>query len=255
MALLTRFIGIDYSGAGTAQASLPGLRLYMASLEAEPAEVSPIGGKKRRNWSRQEMAVWLAQRLQEPIPTLIGIDHSLSFPVAYFDRYQLPYQWDYFLDDFVAHWPADQEPVESIRQRGSQRNGEARWRRLTEVRAGGAKSVFHFDVPGSVAKSTHAGLPWIRTLRRQFGPALHCWPFDGWSISPGRSVICEVYPSRMRSGPPPPGWTADQHDAWSVTSWMRHHALAGTLSSFFTPSLTAAEHPQATIEGWILGIL
>ena len=28
-----------------------------------------------------------------------------------------------------------------------------------------AKSVFHFDVQGSVAKSTHAGLPWIKALR------------------------------------------------------------------------------------------
>ena len=35
----------------------------------------------------------------------------------------------------------------------------ARWRRLTEERAGGTKSVFHFDVRGSVAKSTHAGIP------------------------------------------------------------------------------------------------
>jgi hypothetical protein len=35
---------------------------------------------------------------------------------------------------------------------------------LTEIRAGAAKSVFHFDVPGSVAKSTHAGLPWLRYL-------------------------------------------------------------------------------------------
>jgi len=40
----------------------------------------------------------------------------------------------------------------------------ARWRRLTEHRAG-AKSVFHFDVQGSVAKSTHAGLPWLRYIR------------------------------------------------------------------------------------------
>ena len=30
-------------------------------------------------------------------------------------------------------------------------------------RAVSAKSVFHFDVQGSVAKSTHAGIPWLRT--------------------------------------------------------------------------------------------
>jgi hypothetical protein len=29
----------------------------------------------------------------------------------------------------------------------------------SEERSGSAKSVFHFDVQGSVAKSTHAGIP------------------------------------------------------------------------------------------------
>jgi hypothetical protein len=56
--------------------------------------------------------------------------------------------------------------------------GDARWRRLTEERAGGAKSVFHFDVQGSVAKSTHAGIPWLRFIRERLGDF---WPFD-----PGR---------------------------------------------------------------------
>ena len=62
------------------------------------------------------------------------------------------------------------------------RQGNARWRRLTEERAGGAKSVFHFDVQGSVAKSTHAGIPWLRFIRRQLGARVHFWPFDGWDI-------------------------------------------------------------------------
>ena len=54
--------------------------------------------------------------------------------------------------------------------------------RLTEERAGSAKSVFHFDVPGTVAKSTHAGLPWLRYLRQKLGDRIHFWPFDGWEI-------------------------------------------------------------------------
>jgi hypothetical protein len=52
---------------------------------------------------------------------------------------------------------------------GAARTGNARWRRLTEERAGGAKSVFHFDVQGSVAKSTHAGIPWLRFIRQRLG--------------------------------------------------------------------------------------
>ena len=70
-----------------------------------------------------------------------------------------------------------------------------RWRRLTEQRTRGAKSVFHFDVQGQVAKSTHAGIPWLRYLRRQLGTRVHFWPFDGWAMPAGRSAVVEVYPA------------------------------------------------------------
>jgi hypothetical protein len=251
-----RFIGIDYSGAGDSQTRLPGLRVYLATPEAEPSEVRPDGARRLRHWTRQELAEWLLERLREPIPTFVGIDHALSFPLAYFERYQLPPDWDGFLVDFVAHWPVDQPgvTVESIRRRGAHRSGETRWRRLAERRDGRAKSVFHFDVPGSVAKSTHAGLPWILALRRQLGPSLHCWPFDGWEIPPGRSAIGEVYPSRMRVGSAPAGMTQDQFDARSVAAWLRQRALAGTLRASLSPALSADERGQAAVEGWILGV-
>ena len=62
---------------------------------------------------------------------------------------------------------------------GAARAGNPRWRRLTEERTGSANSVFHFDVPGSVAKSTHAGIPWLRYVRRELGEPGRFWPFDG----------------------------------------------------------------------------
>jgi hypothetical protein len=52
-----------------------------------------------------------------------------------------------------------------------------------------------FDVQGSVAKSTHSGIPWLRFIRQRLGPRVHFWPFDGWDIPPGRSAIAEVYPA------------------------------------------------------------
>lgn len=82
------------------------------------------------------------------------------------------------------------------------RSGDSRWRRLTELRARTAKSVFHFDVPGAVAKSTHAGLPWLRYLRQHLGSRVHFWPFDGWQIPPNTSVIAEVYPALWSKGLP-----------------------------------------------------
>ena len=60
---------------------------------------------------------------------------------------------------------------DGVRGNGAARMGNSRWRRLTELRAGGAKSVFHFDVQGSVAKSTHAGIPWLRFIRQRLGRA------------------------------------------------------------------------------------
>jgi len=124
---------------------------------------------------------------------------------------------------------------------------------LTEERAG-AKSVFHIDVPGSVAKSTHAGLPWLRYIREQVGNRVHFWPFDGWEIPAGRSVVAEVYPSLWSRGFAREGRTSDQHDAYSVAAWMRQADLDGSLTEFFEPSLTPAERTRAQVEGWILGI-
>jgi hypothetical protein len=41
MPLFSRYIGIDYSGAETPNASLKGLRVYLATDELSPVEVPP----------------------------------------------------------------------------------------------------------------------------------------------------------------------------------------------------------------------
>jgi hypothetical protein len=130
---------------------------------------------------------------------------------------------------------------------GAARMGNPRWRRLTEERASSAKSVYHFDVQGSVAKSTHAGIPWLRFIRQRRGEQAHFWPFDGWNIPAGRSAVEEVYPSREeRNG--------DQHDAYSAAAWMRRAALDGSLAAFLNPSLATPERAVAQVEGWLLGV-
>ena len=145
----------------------------------------------RRYWSRRELAQWLAERLREPVASLIGIDLGFSFPIRYFEAHGLAHDWSAFLDDFQRHWPTDAPYTyvdfvrDGIAGLGAARMGSSRWRRLTEQRAGSAKSVFHFDVPGSVAKSTHAGLPWLRFLRDEAGERAPFWPVDGWRGPPG----------------------------------------------------------------------
>ena len=254
-----RYIGIDYSGAEVPKASLKGLRIYQADQENLPVEVQPPPSP-RKYWTRRGIAEWLVERLSEDIPTLVGIDHGFSFPLRYFEVHRLEPDWAGFLDDFQHHWPTDEANtyVDFVRDglcgNGAAREGNSRWRRLTEERCG-AKSVFHFDVPGSVAKSTHAGLPWLRYVRNHLGDRIHFWPFDGWRIPPGRSAIAEVYPSLWRRSFPREGRTADQHDAYAAAAWLRQTDLDGSLPEFLNPSLLPGERAVAQVEGWILGVM
>src|SRR6478736_1807113 len=133
----------------------------MADGDRLPVEVPPPSGP-RKYWTRKGIAEWLVERLAEDVPTLVGIDHGFSFPLCYFEAHGLIPDWPTFLDDFQSHWPTDEDIYvdfvrDGLRGNGAARMGNARWRRLTEQRAG--KSVFHFDAQGSVAKSTHAGIP------------------------------------------------------------------------------------------------
>lgn len=259
MTAFVRYIGIDYSGAETPTASLKGLRVYLANRDSPPEEVLPPPSP-RRYWTRRGIAEWLVARLSEEVPTLVGIDHGFSFPLRYFEAHQILPDWSTFLEDFQRHWPTDEDHtyVEFVRDgshgNGAARCGAARWRRLTEKRTAGAKSVFHFDVPGSVAKSTHAGIPWLLYLRRQLRGRAHFWPFDGWQIPPNQSVVAEVYPALWKHAFALEGRTPDQHDAYSVAAWMRQADVGSQLEGVFNPSLTPAERTVAMVEGWILGV-
>jgi hypothetical protein len=259
MSAFARYIGIDYSGAQTPTASLKGLRVYLAEDDALPVEVAPPPSA-RMYWSRRGIAEWLVERLAEDAPTLVGIDHGFSFPLRYFEAHGLKPDWPTFLDDFQRHWPTDEDNtyVDFVRDgtvgNGAARMGNSRWRRLTEERAGGAKSVFQFDVQGSVAKSTHAGIPWLRFIRKRLGPHVHFWPFDGWDIPAGRSAVAEVYPSLWRGGFALEGRTGDQHDALCIAAWLSRADRYGTLGGFLRPDLTPPERTLARVEGWILGV-
>jgi hypothetical protein len=257
--MFARYIGIDYSGAQTPTASLKGLRVYLAEGDAPPVEIPPPPSP-RKYWTRNGIARWLVERLAEDAPTLVGIDHGFSFPLRYFETHGLLPDWPTFLDDFQRHWPTDDDNTyvdfvrEGVLGNGAARMGNTRWRRLTEERARGAKSVFHFDVQGSVAKSTHAGIPWLRFIRQRLGLRVHFWPFDGWDISAGRSAIVEVYPALWSRGFATEGRTGDQHDAYSIAAWLSRAERDGSLSAYLKPDLTPPERVVAQVEGWILGV-
>ena len=158
----SHYVGIDYSGAAQATTRSKTIQVYQAADDSLVEEVPSLAtnSRSRRNWNRQEVFEWLLELFQQKSPVIVGMDHGFSFPLSYFHRHQLS-TWDDFLQDFAEQWP--EEPtatVDDFRRKGL-RQGDAKELRVTEQWTSSAKSVFQFDVQGSVAKSTHAGLPFL----------------------------------------------------------------------------------------------
>jgi hypothetical protein len=102
-----------------------------------------------------------------------------------------------------------------------------------------------------VAKSTHAGIPWLRFIRQRLGTRVHFWPFDGWDVPAGRSAVAEVYPALWSRGFASEGRTRDQHDAFSIAAWLARADRDDPLAGFLKPDLPPAERAVAQVEGWI----
>lgn len=253
--LFRHYVGIDYSGAAASTTRNRSIQVYAATATTEPQIVPSIAttSTKTRNWNRVEVFQWLTEFLNQNPSTIIGIDHGFSFPISYFEKYQLA-SWNDFLADFSTHWPTDSADatVEQFR-RDANRTGDSKELRTTEKWTSSAKSVFLFDVQGSVAKSTHAGLPFLWKLRNQL-PELHFWPFDGFEIASGHSVIAEVYPSLFRNRYSKKHPTVDQQDAYSVCQWLKEMDQRFDLKRFLNPPLDGAGKSKAQLEGWILGV-
>lgn len=137
MSHFAHYMGIDYSGAETADSSCKGIRVFMADGSAEPSQVQPPPSP-RRYWTRRGLAEWLCNKLGDDTPTIVGIDYAFSFPLAYFEKYRLSGNWEDFLVDFQYHWPTDDRNtyVSFIRDdpsRGSKRKGERSWFRVTDA--------------------------------------------------------------------------------------------------------------------------
>jgi len=246
-----RFIGIDYSGAKGPNDPVTSIRVFSASAKHIPSEIRPPDG---RHWSRKTLFEWLRRELEQAPPTLVGLDHGLSFPKIYFLRHQLR-DWPAFLAHVLRTMPTHQVSIETLRHDHRLQSESPHALRLCEAWTSSAKSVFQFDIQGSVAKSTYAGLPWIALLRQHFERRIFFWPFDGSMPPDGVSVICETYPALYkrryrRSAEHGP----DAHDAFAIARWMQDMQQRGVLGDYFLPPLTAEEWALTRLEGWILGV-
>lgn len=247
-------VGIDYSGAATPDSRLPGLAVYAAS-DGLPEPRHPPGAGPGKHWARREIADWLVERLASDQRVLVGIDHAFGFPASYLDRYGLG-SWDDFLVDFAREWPMDQ-PDATVKKVGAQppsRTGKPDEFRLTDRWTSSAKSVFHFDIPGAVAASSHTGIPFLLRIRERVGDSVHFWPFDGWELPEGKSAVVEVYPSILRKRYECPCEDEHERDACCATRWLRDVSDRGTLARYLDPPLTEEERATARREGWILGV-
>lgn len=262
----SRYVGIDYSGGKTSTTPREGLQVYVAKKGEKPEREPP---KESPDWTRKAIAEWLVDTLTEKTPTLVGIDHAFSFPIRYFEKYEIEHKWSIFLDDFHQHWPTEKDgvSVEFVRKgkagKGRDRSGESGWLRLTEkctreTGLGQPKSVFLFTVPGQVAYATHAGIPWLLRIRQDLKRrrAVHFWPFDGWRIPPKRSAIVEVYPALWNDQFTQECRNLNEHqrDAYSVAAWMSESDRSGRLAGFLKPELNPEQRKKAKVGGWILGV-
>lgn len=250
-----RYIGIAYSGAEAPVSRLRALQVYACGPHDVPDAVPPFDSGAR-NWCRKEVARYLHECLRGDEPCIIGIDHAFAFPLSYYRRNELA-NWEAFLRHFANHWPTtrDHMYVDFVREQGPPA-GMTSELRLCERWTAVARSVFQFDTQGAGAKAAHAGIGWLKQLRddRKLKVRTQFWPFDGFGVLPGRSLVAEVQPALFRRRYVAGARSPDQHDAYAVSHWLKDMDLRGALADYFNPPLTLPERRQAQLEGWILGV-
>jgi hypothetical protein len=91
-------------------------------------------------------------------------------------------------------------------------------------------------------------------MRQAVGELIHFWPYQGWSIPEGKSVIVETYPSIFRNRYTRDDRTVDQQDAYATARWLKEMDHRSYLGRYFKPPLTSEERKRCDLEGWILGV-
>jgi hypothetical protein len=251
MARFHRYVGVHYSGRKGPGDPLPGLAVYSAQGDHAPFREYGSSDEEAR-FSRRELAEWLLARLMEAEPVVIGLDHAFSFPHSYMERNGLT-SWHAFLDDFEGHWPTDRVAVRELLD-DNPRTGAPDEYRLAGRWTAAPRGVFSWGLhQDSPAKAAHAGIPWLAYLRRA-GEKVHMWPFDGWEVPEGKSVVAEVRPARFVHRYPHEELSQEDLEARATALWLQERDRLDLLTPYFTPPLSEAEKERATLEGWILGV-
>ncbi len=250
MADFRQYVGVRYSGRKDPGDRIREIRVFAAREDHDPYQEFNRDDARGR-WSRRELAEWLLAKIRDEGPVAVGLDHAFSFPQSYMDRHNLM-SWGEFLADFEGHWPTHESSVRELLP-GNPRSGDPDEHRLAGRWSAFPTGVFRLDTLDSRGKATHAGLPWLDYLRRA-GDRAHVWPFDGWEVPPGRSLVAEVRPARLRHRYSLDGLGREEHDAYAICAWLQERDRLALLRPYFTPPLSDAEKDRARLEGWILGV-
>jgi hypothetical protein len=244
-----RYIGVRYSGRKGPQDRLRQIQVVVAEDDSAPFG-QPNPDDEEGRWSRRELAEWLQERLGErDRPTIIGLDHAFSLPLSYMQRNGLK-RWEEFLLDFEENIPTREVSLLDLIP-SNVRGGDPDEHRLTGDWTASPRATFSFDLQDTPGRSAYAGIPWLSYLRRS---GAHFWPFDGWRVEPGSSLVAEVRPARLRHRYPRPGAGAEEQDAWAICAWLQDRDRHDLLRPYFEPPLADEEKERAKLEGWILGV-
>ena len=136
-------------------------------------------------------------------------------------------------------------------------------RRLSDVHAKGAKTVWQLAYAGSVGSQLLVGLPALDRLRRapRLRGRLAVWPLDGGLRVPDAPVVCaELYPSLLHKAVADRRGAGEILDAAQVRvnadAFARLDAGDGLAELFSgSPALTAEQRRIVeTEEAWVLGL-
>jgi hypothetical protein len=286
MPLFDVYIAVDFSGSKDQSRQ----KSSIVVAEAQCGTASKI---QKDRFTRWEAVLYLLQRIlhynSDGKRVLCGFDFCYAFPRGFWsDLTDRSEAWDEVIADMangLAQLPAIEEKPESNARRWAEIVNQKISRRfeigsgpfwgpgfsqlkdprfpfskvsfseyrLAERRGPGFKPIFKIGGQGAVGLQSLCGMPYlhhIRTTCLQQKAPLHCWPFDGWEPEGPAHFLVEWYPALYNEGT-----KSHEADALACVNWAMELDGREGLRSYFVPDLSEEKRNQATIEGWVLGIL
>ena len=231
--------------------------------------------------NRQEAEAWLAARMERGLAAgeriAIGFDFPFGFPAGFAtavsggdtlalwdwleariedapdanNRFDIAAQINARFDGIGPFWGNGlKREIEHLPRRGSERTCTAfAEKRKVELQAKGSFPVWQLSGAGAVGSQVLMGLPVLARLRRRFAGQVAVWPME--DLAPPIAFL-EIWPSLLAREVA----TAQGEDEIKDAAQVRvlATAIAALDASDQLDVLLASIGPNASEEGWILGV-